>query len=138
MTPHVAFISRGIIKYTPTDPLGQSMAAGRPNLVLGHQMPASNDLGQPSYTTAEEKEQNKKKLFRCDVNRLLHFKHHFKPQYHFYHVSQVHPRSYILRFLSFLGTSANRRSIPSLKVVTALIMPLLKARLSALLCVKQS
>lgn len=47
------------MKYTPTDPLGQFMAAGRPNLVLGHQMPASNDLGQPSYTTVEERESRK-------------------------------------------------------------------------------
>lgn len=48
------------MKYTPTDPLGQFMAAGRPNLVLGHQMPASNDLGQPSYTTVEKIAKTKK------------------------------------------------------------------------------
>lgn len=34
------------------DPLGHCVAAGRPNLVFGHQMPASKALGQPSYTTA--------------------------------------------------------------------------------------
>ena len=37
--------------HSPMEPLGQLMAAGRPNWVLGHQMPASKALGQPSYTT---------------------------------------------------------------------------------------
>lgn len=40
------------------DPLGQFVAAGRPNLVLGHQMPASNTLGQPLYTTVEARAKN--------------------------------------------------------------------------------
>lgn len=51
------------------DPLGQFMAAGRPNLVLGHQMPASNALGQPSYTTVEEGAN--KKTEGLDVNIVL-------------------------------------------------------------------
>lgn len=33
--------------YLPTDPLGHGTAAGCPNLVCGHQMPASNAFGQP-------------------------------------------------------------------------------------------
>lgn len=31
----------------PTDPLGHGTAAGCPNFVCGHQMPASNALGHP-------------------------------------------------------------------------------------------
>lgn len=62
-------MSRGIIKCSPMDPLGQLMAAGRPNLVLGHQMPASNALGQPSYTTVEEGAN--KKTEGLDVNIVL-------------------------------------------------------------------
>lgn len=33
--------------HLPTDPLGHGTAAGCPNLVCGHQMPASNALGHP-------------------------------------------------------------------------------------------
>lgn len=54
-------MSSGVLKHSPMDPLGQFMAAGRPNLVLGHQMPASNALGQLSYTTVEERT-NKKNI----------------------------------------------------------------------------
>lgn len=39
--------------YTPTEPLGQGTAAGRLNLVRGHQIPWVMVLGQPSYMTAE-------------------------------------------------------------------------------------
>lgn len=58
-------------KHSPMDPLGQFMAAGRPNLVLGHQMPASNALGQPSYTTVEEGQTTHIRI-RCECS--------FKPE----------------------------------------------------------
>ncbi|KAG7276377.1 hypothetical protein CRUP_014409 [Coryphaenoides rupestris] len=52
---------------SPMDPLGQLTAAGRPNLVLGHQMVASKALGQPSYTTGEEKKKTTSQGHRRQV-----------------------------------------------------------------------
>ena len=60
------------------DPLGQFMAAGRPNLVLGHQMPASNALGQPSYTTAEERAKKKKLRQHYMTSKLALKEVHYK------------------------------------------------------------
>lgn len=57
------------------DPLGQFMAAGRPNLVLGHQMPASNALGQPSYTTVT-KTQSWVGEYWLECYFEFHFIHH--------------------------------------------------------------
>lgn len=48
ITIYLCHVRSCFIDDLPADPLGHFVAAGRPNIVLGHHMPASKALGQPS------------------------------------------------------------------------------------------